>query len=176
LSQNEKVNVICDENGKNIVLINDIRFKTRRMIDWEAVEKYLKEYIGKYYEILETSERVYIGSDFPDEFCHSQDKIKLKGGNEKAKANMISAIGELIRVATNKTVSEDFDKKHKRKAKQGWYRYDTRFGIPTYDSEGALERYNIYSARMLVRCDENGKLYLYDIVRTKKETSSPPEQ
>ena len=38
------------------------------------------------------------------------------------------------------------------------------------------ERYNIYSARMLVRCDEDGKLYLYDLVRTKKETSSPPKQ
>ena len=24
-------------------------------------------------------------------------------------------------------------------------------------------------------CDENGKLYLYDLVRTKKETSSPSE-
>ena len=107
--QNRKVNVIIDENGKNIVLINDIRFKTRRTINWDEVEEYLKEYIGKHYEILETSEKVYVGPDFPDEFCHSQDKIRLKGGNEKAKANMVSAIGELIRVATNKTVSEDFE-------------------------------------------------------------------
>ena len=173
--QNGKVNVIINNNGKNIVLINDIRFKTRRTIDWDEVEECLKEYIGKYYEILETSEKVYIGTDFPDEFCHSQDKIRLKGGNEKAKANMASAIGELIHIAINKGVSEDFGNKHKTKAKQGWYRYDTRFGIPSYDSKGVLQQYNIYSARMLVRCDENGKLYLYDLVRTKKETSSPPE-
>lgn len=176
LERNKNVNVIIDEKGKNIVLINDIRFKTRRKIDWEEVEEYLKEYIGKYYEILETSEKVYIGTDFPDEFCHSQDKVKLKGGNEKAKANMVSAIGELIRVATNKVVSEDFGQKHKSKAQQGWYRYDTRFGIPSYNQDGILERYNIYSARMLIRCDEKGKLYLYDLVRTKKETSSPLEQ
>ena len=176
VEQSEKINVIIDENGKNIVLINDIRFKTRRTINWDEVEACLKEYIGKYYEILETSEMVYIGADFPDEFCHSQDKIRLKGGNEKAKANMVSAIGELIQVAANKIVSEDFGNKHKAKAQQGWYRYDTRFGIPTYNSEGVLQRYNIYSARMLVRCDENGKLYLYDLVRTKKETSSPAEQ
>ena len=174
--QNTKVNVIIDENGKNIVLINDIRFKTRRTINWDEVEEYLKEYIGKYYEILETSEMVYVGTDFPDECGHSQDKIRLKGGNEKAKANMATAIGELIRVATNKSVAEDFGNKHKSKAQQGWYRYDTRFGIPTYDSDGVLQQYNIYSARMLVQCDENGKLYLYDLVRTKKETSSPPEQ
>lgn len=33
-----------------------------------------------------------------------------------------------------------------------------------------------FSTRMLVRCDADGKLYLYDLVRTKKETSKPPEQ
>ena len=142
----------------------------------DKVEEYLKEYIGNHYEILETAEKVYIGVDFPDEFCHSQDKIELKGANKKAKANMVSAIGDLIRIATNKSVTEDFDKKHKSKAKYGWYRYDTRFGIPSYDSGGELVRYNIYTARMLVRCDKDGKLYLYDLVRTKKETSSPSEQ
>ena len=49
----KSVNVIYDENGKSIVLINDIRFKTRRTIDWEKVEEYLREYIGNCYEILE---------------------------------------------------------------------------------------------------------------------------
>ena len=175
-NENKNVNVIRDEDGKSIVLINDIRFKSRRTIEWEKVEEYLKEYIGNYYEILETSEKVFIGADFPDEFCHSQDKIQLKGANEKAKANMASAIGDLIRIATNKSVSEDYKSKHRSKAKQGWYRYDTRFGIPTYDSEGNLVQYNIYTARMLVRCDKDGTLYLYDFVRTKKETSSPSEQ
>ena len=89
---------------------------------------------------------------------------------------MTSAIGELIKIATNKSVSKDYESRHKSKAKQGWYRYDTRFGIPAYDSGGKLIQYNIYTARMLVRCDREGKLYLYDFVRTKKETSSPPEQ
>ena len=42
----------------------------------DKVEEYLKEYIGNHYEILETAEKVYIGVDFPDEFCHSQDKIE----------------------------------------------------------------------------------------------------
>ena len=174
--ESKRVDVIYDENGKSIVLINDIRFKTRRTIDWEKVEEYLREYIGNCYEILETSEKVFIGSDFPDEFCHSEDKVRLKGGNEKAKANMISAIGDLIGVATNKAVFQDYANKHKSKARQGWYRYDTRFGIPVYDSEGKLIQYNIYTARMLIRCDKDGKLFLYDFVRTKKETSSPSEQ
>ena len=174
--ENQSVNIFRDKDGQNVVLINDIKFRTRRIVDWKYIEEYLKEYIGKHYVILETSEKVYIGSDFPDEFCHSRDKISLKGANEKAKANIISAIGELINTATNKLVSDDFNKKHKSKAKYGWYRYDTKFGIPVYDSEKRLIRYNIYSARMLVRCDSSGKLYLYDFIRTKKETSSPSEQ
>ena len=94
--ENQSVNIFRDKDGQNVVLINDIKFRTRRIVDWKYIEEYLKEYIGKHYEILETSEKVYIGSDFPDEFCHSRDKISLKGANEKAKANIISAIGELI--------------------------------------------------------------------------------
>ena len=170
--ENQSVNIFRDKDGQNVVLINDIKFRTRRIVDWKYIEEYLKEYIGKHYEILETSEKVYIGSDFPDEFCHSRDKISLKGANEKAKANIISAIGELINTATNKLVSDDFNKKHKSKAKYGWYRYDTKFGIPVYDSEKRLIRYNIYSARMLVRCDSSGKLYLYDFIRTKKKRAA----
>ena len=56
-----------------------------------------------------------------------------------------------------------------------WNRYDTRFGIPVYSELGEIERYNIFRARMLVRCDKNNKLYLYDIMQIKKETSTPHE-
>ncbi|MBQ9885818.1 MAG: transcriptional regulator [Lachnospiraceae bacterium] len=172
----QKVSIITDENGKSIVIINDIRFKSRRNIDWNEIEDYLKEYIGKCYEIAETAEKIYIGSDFPDEFAHSIDTKKLKGANIKAKANISPVVGGLIQIATNKAEYQDINGKHKSKAKLGWYRYDTRFGIPAYNDNGELERYNIFSARMLVRCDANGKLYLYDFVRTKKETSRPLEQ
>ena len=40
---------------------------------------------------------------------------------------------------------------------------------------GIVIRYNIFSARMLVRHDADGKMYLYDILRTKKEASNPLE-
>ena len=171
--QNKDVNFIEDVDGLKIVLINDIRFKSRRKIDWNQIENILKEHIGKYYEILETSEVVYIGTDFPDEFSHSQDTKNTKGANEKAKANTITAIGELIEIAYNKAEYPDYFNKHGSKAKYGWYRYDTRFGLPVYDENGELERYNIFGARILIRRDKDEKLYLYDIVRTKKETSKP---
>ena len=40
-SASKNVSIIQDEFGKNIVIINDIRFKGKRNIDWEEVEKYL---------------------------------------------------------------------------------------------------------------------------------------
>lgn len=136
--------MISDLDGRKIVVIHEVKFWSRREIEWEKVEEYLKRYIGEYFEIAETSEKIYIGSDFPDEFSHSKDTKELKGANRKAKANMISAIGELVQIATNKAEYPDYDGKHGSKAKYGWYRYDTRFGLPVYDERGNLERYNIF--------------------------------
>ncbi len=53
-----------------------------------------------------------------------------------------------------------------------WYRYDTRFAIPVYDDVGELVRYNIFKPRILVRHAKDGKLYLYDIIRTKKKRAN----
>ena len=130
-----------DVDGKSIVVINDLRFKGRRSVDWNIVEKCLKEYIGQCAEITETSDVVYIGADFPDEFAHSKDTKELRGTNMYAKANS-SGI----------------------------------FAIPVYDDTGELVRYNVFKSRILVRHAEDGKLYLDDILRTKKETSKPLEQ
>ena len=171
--ENRDRNTITVLNGKKVVLINDIRFQSRRNIQWNEIEEYLKEYIGKSYKILETSEEIYIAVDFPDEYSHSQDTKAVKGANEKAKANAITVIGKLIEIADHKTEYPDYGNKHGNKAKYGWYRYDTRLGIPVYDENNVLKSYNIFSARLLVRRDGNGKLYLYDIVRIKKETSKP---
>ena len=167
------INNIIIIDGLKTVLINNIIFKPRRNIDWNYIELLLKCQIGKHYDILATSERIYIGTDFPDEFSHSVDTKKLKGANEKAKANTIESISQLIAIADNKTEYDDYSQKHKNKAKFGWFRYDTRFGIPVYNDNNELLRYNIFNARILVRRDIDGKLYLYDIVRIKKETSKP---
>ncbi len=174
--QNNKgtIDIIKDADGKSLVIINDIRFKGRRGIKWKEVENYLKEYVGNCYEILETSEEVYIGGDFPGEFAHSEDTKKLRGMNAKAKANVTQAIGELIQIASNERYSEDYSKKHGKQAEKGWYRYDARFALPVYGKSGTLERYNIFSVRLLVRHAQDGFLYLYDMLRIKKEASKPP--
>ncbi len=126
--------------------------------------------------ITETSDVVYIGADFPDEFAHSKDTKELRGANMYAKANSSGIIKEMIEIATNKTFAENYAQKHNTDAKFGWYRYDTRFAIPVYDDAGELVRYNVFKSRILVRHAKDGKLYLYDILRTKKETSKPLEQ
>ena len=170
------VSVITDLDGRKIVVINDIRFKGKKREEWDEVEKYLIEYVGKYYEIEESSEMIYIASDFPDEYANSESRIALKGPVAKAKANAAQGIPELIQMATNKFFSENTKKKHEKDAKFGWYRYDVRFAIPVYDDKsGELVRYNIFKARMLVRHSEDGKKYLYDFLAIKKETSSPLE-
>lgn len=37
------VDIIIDENNHKIVRINDVRFKSRRRIDWNEIEQYLKQ-------------------------------------------------------------------------------------------------------------------------------------
>ncbi len=41
--------------------------------------------------------------------------------------------------------------------------------------DGIVERYNVFYASLLIRHDNNGKMYLYDVIDIKKETSNPLE-
>lgn len=175
-NMDRNVNIIVGLNGEKIVLINDIRFRGKKREDWKEVEAYLKEYVGEFYEIEETSEKIFISSGFPNEYVGSESRIALKGAVAKAKANAAQGIPELIQIATNKEYSQNSKKKHEKDAKYGWYRYDVRFALPVYDDRcGEVCRYNIFFARMLVRHDADGKKYLYDLLAIKKETSSPHE-
>lgn len=170
--ENRNVNIITDADGKKLVLINDIRFKGKRQIDWDDVKQYLEGYVGDYYEIEENAERIYIGSELPEEYTESESRKSLMGANAKAKANAATAIPELIQIAYNPAFEENHKEKHNKNAKYGWYRYDIRFALPIYE-ENVLVRYNIFHARLLINHAENGRKYLYDILAIKKETSKP---
>ena len=166
-SRNQKlarnVSVIQDIDGNNIVVINDIRFKGKRSVNWKEVREYLKEYIGDFYTIAATGDVVYIGSKYTN---------SIKGTNAKAKANAATGFPEMIEIAVGKHFRENHEDKHKRDAKNGWYRYDSRFTLPVYAAEGELERYNVFHASMLIRHSNDGKMYLYDVIDIKKETSN----
>lgn len=172
-TRNSNVSIIKDENGNSIVIINDIRFRGKRNIRWSDVEEYVKEYVGNCYEILETSDVIYIGNDFPGELKGSEDTKQLQGMNAKAKANATQEIPMLLKVAGNKRWRENFKSKHSVDAKHGWYRYTSRFALPVYRVDGELYRYNIFRIEMLIRHASDGKLYLYDMVNVKKENEHP---
>jgi len=174
--KNRNVSIIRDTNDKKIVVIHDILFMGKRQINWKNVEKYLKQYIGEIYTIVETQDLVYIGKEFAEEYGGSKDTAQLKGTLAKAKANAASGIPELIEIATKKRFKENFAGKHRKDAKYGWYRLDSRFAIPVYNTNEEIERYNVFHVEMLIRHDKNRKLYLYDIVNIKKEPSTPPKQ
>lgn len=166
------VSVTQDIDGNNIVIINDIRLKGKRSVDWKDVREYLKEYVGEFYTIAVTGDVVYIGSDLPKEYSGSKYTNSIKGTNAKAKANAATGIPEMIEMAVGKHFRENQEDKHKRDAKNGWYRYDSRVALPVYDDKGELERYNVFHASMLVRHSNDVKLYLYDVIDIKKETSN----
>ena len=169
------IRVIKDVDEHQIVMINDIRFKGRQNIDWDEVEQYLKRYVGEFVEIAESKDIIYICNDLPDEYAGSNYTAKLKGALAKAKANAAQGIPEIIKIATNKRFKENLAKKHDKNAKFGWYRYDSRFALPIFDDYGHILRYNLFHAELVIRYAEDKKLYLYDIINIKKETSTPLE-
>ncbi len=166
------VSVIQDVNGNSIVMINDIRFKGKRSVNWDDVKTYIEEFVGDNYIIADTSDMVYIGSDLPDEYTGSEYTESLRGANAKAKANASQGIPELLHIAKGKYFRENKTNKHIRNAKFGWYRYDSRFALPVYGDNNEVERYNVFHASMLIRHANDGKMYLYDIIDIKKETSN----
>lgn len=170
------VNVIKDLDGRDIVFINDIRFKGRQHIDWKDVKEYLKEYVGEFYSIADTEDIVYIGNDFPDEYSGSSYTHSLKGTLAKAKANAAQGIPEIVEIADNREFRENRKDKHLWDARLGWYRYNSRFALPIYGANGELDHYNVFSASLVIRRSKDRKLYLYDVVNIKKEAGNPLEQ
>ena len=173
LKKNKRnVSVIQDVDGNNIVVINDIRFKGKRSVNWKEVREYLKEYVGDFFTIAATGDVIYIGSDLPKEYTGSKYTNSMRGTNAKAKANAAAGIPELIEIAVGKHFRTNKEDKHKRDGRNGWYRYDSRFALPVYGDDGEVERYNVFHASMLIRHSNDEKMYLYDIIDIKKETSN----
>ncbi len=152
--ENRNVNIITDANGKKLVLINDIRFKGKRQIDWDDVKQYLEGYVGDYYEIAENAEHIFIGNELPEEYTELESRKRLMGANAKAKANAATAIPELIQIASNPAFEENRKEKHNKNVKYGWYRYDVRFALPVYE-ENVLVRYNIFHSRRRRGCQDS---------------------
>lgn len=163
--------IALDAKGRKVVVINEILFKGKRNPPWDKVEQYLKRYIGKVITVADTGEEIYIGPDFPDEYRGSEDMIKTRGPYARAKANAAQGIEELITIARKTSETENLKDKNSKKARYGWYRYLTRFALPVVNETNTITHYNVYLATLIVRKDYKKKLYLYDVVHVKKESS-----
>lgn len=166
------ISIVKDPNNNNIVLINDIIFKGKKSIEWKDVENYLERYVGEFYRIADTEDIIYIGSDLPDEYANSNYTYRLRGASAKAKANAVQGLPEIIEIAECKKFENNLKSKHNKDAGFGWYRYESRFALPVFDETGEIKRYNVFHVIMLIRHAKDGKMYLYDILEIKKETSN----
>lgn len=169
------VTITKDAKGRKIVIINHIRFTGKRSINWDSIKEYLKIYVGIHCKIKSTDDVIYIGNDLPNEYTGSVYTWQLRGAAAKAKANASQGLPEMIEIADGRHFRANNGKKHCRNAALGWYRYDSRFALPIYNEKGNVERYNVFHASLLIRHDENGKMYLYDLIDIKKETGNPFE-
>ena len=161
MSRGKEVKELREKMGMNRREFSDYYGIPYRTIqDWEA---------GEFYQIEDCNKMIYIGSDLPDEYTHSNYTQILKGANAKAKANATQGLPELLKIATNEVYEDNRKEKHSKDAKYGWYSYDSRFALPVFGDDGEIERYNVFNVAMLVRHDENGKYYLYDIMKIKKK-------
>ena len=111
-----KVNVVEDLKGNKIVVIHDVIFQGKRSVEWSDVEQYLKQFVGKEYIIEETGDLIYIGTDLPDEYSHSNYTMLLRGANAKAKANAAQGIPEMLLIANEREFEENRKDKHSKNA------------------------------------------------------------
>ena len=169
----DEIKIVRDESGQKVVVIPEIIFKNKQDIDWDAVEDYLKRYVGEIIQIEETKEEIKIENRFADEYTGSKYSEHIKGARAKAKANAVQGIKELVKIANGKIHSENRKSKHKKDAKGGWSYYTTKFAIPIYNNGIKTKDYNIYKGRLVVNKASDGNLYLYDLVDIKKEASTP---
>lgn len=117
-AEKRNVSVIRDAEGRKIVVINDIVFKGKRIIEWKEVKAYLKKYVGDFYTIADTGDVVYIGADLPKEYSGSRYTYSIKGANAKAKANAATGLPEIIEIATGKHFRSNNEEKHQWNAKK----------------------------------------------------------
>ena len=107
----DKLDIVTDESGNEVVLLPEIIFSNKQNINWNDVEDYLGKYVGELIEIAETRDIIYIGNKFPDEYGGSSYTRKTKGARAKAKANAAQGIREMVEIATDKVYRENHKEK-----------------------------------------------------------------
>lgn len=155
-----------DKNNPVVMLEEDI-FEGKEGKKHDIVADYIAEQVGKYFAIVESGQKVYIGEDLPNEFTQSEYTKKLLKNKErflKAKNRTVQNFGEIIEIATERKWEKvKHADKHSTDAKYGFYKYRSRIAVPKYDSAKNIVDSYLYDVELLIRNDADGKKYLYDI-------------
>lgn len=147
----------------------DVQNDTR---DYKVAEAYLKTLVDTehpFATILMDAQPVYIGKDLPGEYKSSEYTKSLRKATRTVKMQAVTNLDEMLLLAENGEWRENVKDKHKKDAKNGWYRYSTRFALPVMDIKKAVDHYTVYSGTLIIRNDADGKSYLYDLLDIKKE-------
>lgn len=171
-----------DENGDPVVVIDQRSIGTAFRNDKESARKKLKTVLavkvndGKtLFQVIKSSgKKVFLGPFLPGKFAYSGYSKGTRLNTFKKKAELAPHLEEMLEISVNEVFEEDRNGKHGNKAKNGWYKYDSRFAFPVMDSNRNIIDYDIYSARMIVRHDANGRYYLYDITTIEKDSARMP--
>lgn len=163
------------EVGGKVMPVLDVQNDTR---DYKVAEAYLKTLVDTehpFATILVDAQPVYIGKDLPGEYKGSEYTHGLNRSTRQVKMQAATNLDEMLLLAEDGEWRENVKDKHKQDAKNGWYRYSTRFALPVLDIKKAVDHYTVYSGTLLIRNDADGKSYLYDLLDIKKEKviSSP---
>ena len=165
-----------DSNGEQVAVINTKTFSKNTKDLKASIAQLIKQHIGDYYTIIKNGSKIYIGNDFPGEYTYSKTAQNLRKSNMAIKGNIAHNMEDMIKIATNETWEANKKAKHAVDAKNGWYRYDSKVALPVLDGQKNIVSYQIYDVELLVRHDNNGKKYLYDVMNIKKSTATllPP--
>ena len=157
------------EIGGKVMPVLDVQNDTR---DYKVAETYLKTLVDTehpFATILVDAQPVYIGKDLPGEYKSSEYTKSLRKATRDVKMQAATNLDEMLLLAENGEWRENVKDKHKQDAKNGWYRYSTRFALPVLDIKKAVDHYTVYSGTLIIRNDADGKSYLYDLLDIKKE-------
>ncbi len=155
-------------DGK-VMPVLDVQNDTR---DYKVAEAYLKTLVDTehpFATILMDAQPVYIGKDLPGEYKSSEYTKSLRKATRTVKMQAVTNLDEMLLLAENGEWRENVKDKHKKDAKNGWYRYSTQFALPVLDIKKAVDHYTVYSGTLIIRNDADGKSYLYDLLDIKKE-------
>lgn len=171
-----KYSIQKDNDGGEYVYVDEpiIGSKLTNKKKKKVISALLKQ-SGNSHVINANGQEIHIADDLANEYTNSKSTYFSTEKNVRAdKFKSANNVDEMIKIAQNERFEKNRKSTHNKDAKYGFYYYDTRFAVPKYDSEGNVEK-KIYSARLVVRHDADGKLYLYDVDKIKKENTPANE-